>query len=352
MTLNLINLYMTMERYTRTSSSRCASGRSILLDIDDALERLSNHSSPINRMHVTVKRSSTAIPEMAPNSVYSQLGVISPFPVRGLPLPVLQGKFVSSKSKTLSAMNHVTPGRLQRSKTILSTPCRHCVACTVKHLRNFNKLQSGVGIRIEDGMVYGMKRSKSDLHLYDDSMRPGTMSLLTGERAPVFMMGAQEPREDVVGGNKEEVLLPMATLTKKGLIKLTSLDQELPDQEFMSMKKHETAPKKTAQKGLIKRKDMRDQIRAGAQMLEEERRKTQDEEEDDGEVRLEDYTIGDLQTALDMVQENPDSPVLLDVEEERSEGGGQGRSPKPPKQPLVTESIKQQTFQLPILGKK
>lgn len=140
MTLNLINLYMTMERYTQTSSSRCASGRSILLDIDDALERLSNHSSPINRMHVTVKRSSTAIPEMAPNSVYSQLGVISPFPVRGLPLPVLQGKFVSSKSKTLSAMNHVTPGRLQRSKTILSTPCRHCDACTVKHLRNFNKV--------------------------------------------------------------------------------------------------------------------------------------------------------------------------------------------------------------------
>ncbi|XP_067670084.1 uncharacterized protein [Haliotis asinina] len=342
---------MTMERYTQTANSRCASGRSIPLDIDEALERLSNRSSPINRMHVTVKRSSTAIPEMSLNSVYSRLGVMSPFPMRGLPPPVIHRKFGSSKSKTLSAKSHVTPGQLQRSKTIISTPCRHCDACTIKHLRNFNKLQAGMGFRIEDGMVYGMmKRSKSDLHLYDDTIRPGTMPLMTGERGPVFMMGAQEPRQDVVGGNKEEVSLPMATVPKKGLIKLTALDHEFPDQEMLSMKKNEPALKKTQQKTLIKRKDIQEQIKAGTQMLEEEeRRRTQNELDEGVEVHLEDYTIGDLQTALNIVQDGSGSPVMLDLDDKKD---GQGRSAKSSKQPLVTESIKQQTFQLPLLSKR
>ncbi|XP_046579249.1 uncharacterized protein LOC124286853 isoform X2 [Haliotis rubra] len=189
-------------------------------------------------------------------------------------------------------------------------------------------LQSGMGFRIEDGMVYGMmKRSKSDLHLYDDTIRPGAMPLMTGERAPVFMMAAQEPRQDVVGGNKEEVSLPMATVPKKGLIKLTAVDQELPDQEMLSMKRNEPASKKTVQKSLIKRKDIQEQIRAGTQMLEEEERRRTQDELDEGEVHLEDYTMGDLQTALNMVQDDSNSPVMLDLEDKEMARDG---PPNPP----------------------
>ncbi|XP_050398221.1 uncharacterized protein LOC126816076 [Patella vulgata] len=107
------------------------------------------------------------------------------------------------RPQTISATK--TPS-LGRSRTTLSSGARHCDACSVKDLQEWFKTHpSSIG---------RSPRGQSDL----------THLMIGREKSQVFLVN--KPLLDTTDSNTKEVLLPMTTVPKKGLIKLTCVAEE------------------------------------------------------------------------------------------------------------------------------
>ncbi|XP_041358504.1 uncharacterized protein LOC121375239 [Gigantopelta aegis] len=292
-----------MDMYTQTACSRCtsASGRTLL---EEALEKFSDkHSSQnsVNAMQVTVTRSRSSIATGMGGGVLPQSRTVPDLLHRNGNLETL-----NSRCSRPGRSNVTGVSRMKTS--ILLTPARHCDACSMQTIRKWREMHSGACMNNSIGSL----QSHCELHLDNSSnevTRPMTATLLTGERPipPVFMV---KDRPQTAAG-PYEVFLPLATVPKKGMIKLTALEyehQEPSSQKQEASSQHRHRPKRSTPvrsqipskrpppKTLISRKDILEQVRIGALRLEEEERcrtmalnfnKT-----------MERYTFGELQESI------------------------------------------------------
>ncbi|ESP04527.1 hypothetical protein LOTGIDRAFT_170770 [Lottia gigantea] len=103
---------------------------------------------------------------------------------------------------------------LTRSKTTIpctSSASRQCDACSVRDLQSWFIMNPG----------NASPRSPNDV------ISP---TRITREKSQVFLLNKQ-PKLDCIGQNMAEVMLPMTTVPKKGLIKLTYMDEDISDRE-------------------------------------------------------------------------------------------------------------------------
>ncbi|KAK6166948.1 hypothetical protein SNE40_023543 [Patella caerulea] len=135
---------------------------------------------------------------------------------------------------------------LDRSRTTVSFGARHCDACSVKDLQDWFKTHpSSIG---------RSPRGQSDI----------THLKIGREKSQVFLVN--KPSLDTTSSNMKEVLLPMTTVPKKGLIKLTCIAEEsLKEKEKNTGKEYRREPIRY----LIRNKDVLKAIKASFNRLNE-----------------------------------------------------------------------------------
>ncbi|XP_060063990.1 uncharacterized protein LOC132544416 [Ylistrum balloti] len=156
-------------------------------------------------------------------------------------------------------------------------------------------------------MVLGIHRSKSEVDINSIISNDSTTSLKRSQtHVFVSTKGGEHIKPETMSFMREEARVATTTVPKKGLIKLTALENELDgtfnfgiherddtsDLEEIERQRRKHSVTLGKQKMLIRRKNIQEQILAGKQILEAEER--QKEEEVDMEKALEEYTMGEL----------------------------------------------------------
>lgn len=179
--------------------------------------------------------------------------------------------------------------------------------------------------------VLNVQRSKSDLDVRDSSNTMTNVTMMGGgllkERTNAFMAPGSEhvTRDNIPGGQRQEMKVGMAVVNKKGLISLSTTDEsnQLPELSATGESQRQSTEyggKRQRSRSLIKRKDIMDHFKAGFKILEDE--ELQKHQEEELQKSLGDYTIMDLQSKiLEMTDarsikrapgtESPESPTNL-----------------------------------------
>ncbi|XP_033760482.1 uncharacterized protein LOC117342432 [Pecten maximus] len=156
-------------------------------------------------------------------------------------------------------------------------------------------------------MVLGIHRSKSEVDINSVLSNDSTTSVKRSQtHLFVSTKAGEHIKPEMISFTREEARVATTTVPKKGLIKLTAMENELDgtfnfglherndasDLEDIERQRRKHSLTQGKQKMLIRRKEIQDQILAGKQILEEEER--QKEEKVDMEKALEEYTVGEL----------------------------------------------------------
>ncbi|KAL5004734.1 hypothetical protein ScPMuIL_018190 [Solemya velum] len=151
--------------------------------------------------------------------------------------------------------------------------------------------------------IVGIHRSHSDIGLHSGGSADSLQQLQ--ERTETYLSQlpyGEQLHDDRNFLPRDEVRMSLATVPKKGLIKLTSVDYEMKSPAFYESQKTDGKSRQrshhtqSGQKSLIKRKDILDKIQEGQRLLEEEERLMQDVLEEEEEPKeLGEYTFADLQ---------------------------------------------------------
>ncbi|KAK3095833.1 hypothetical protein FSP39_019731 [Pinctada imbricata] len=164
-------------------------------------------------------------------------------------------------------------------------------------------------------MVHGIHRSKSELDVQSTHSNESVTSQYLRERSNMFMSSSpfdiRDRKPSSASIRREEVTVAKTTVPKKGLIKLTALDNEIKNPLMYDKREREVQSpikevrekqrrqkiKETQGKMLIKRKGIMDQVVMGNIKLMEEEEKQH--LHDDLDSRLSDFTFGDLQMNIE-----------------------------------------------------
>ncbi|OWF40899.1 hypothetical protein KP79_PYT20241 [Mizuhopecten yessoensis] len=161
-------------------------------------------------------------------------------------------------------------------------------------------------------MVLGIHRSKSEVDINSVISNDSATSMKRSQtHLFVSTKVGEHIKPEMFSLPREEARLATTTLPKKGLIKLTALEDELEgtfnfgihngrddtsDMEEIERQRRRHSASQGKHKMLFRRKNIQDQIIAGNQLLEEEER--QKEEQVDMDKALEEYTMGELSQNL------------------------------------------------------
>ncbi|XP_048744623.2 uncharacterized protein LOC125657838 [Ostrea edulis] len=181
---------------------------------------------------------------------------------------------------------------------------KSCQACAYHDVKQIEQDMEGQ----QNVLLYGFHRSKSEMDVHSNVSSESFTTQFLRERSQVFLTHtpaeAPQGRKSALGHlpvSREEVSIAKTTVPKKGLIKLTALDNELKDPLLFERKGKEVSPMEAVReqqrrqqkyekqrKMLIRRKDIMNQVNIGSLHLAEEK------EKHDLEMQIENYTLGDL----------------------------------------------------------
>lgn len=188
-------------------------------------------------------------------------------------------------------------------------------------------------------LLYGFHRSKSELDVHSNFSSESFTTQFLRERSQVFLTNtpAEMPqgRKTALGhypASREEVCIAKTTVPKKGLIKLTALDNELKNPLLFDKKEKEVLPMEAVReqqrkqqkyekqrKMLIRRKDIMNQVNIGSLHLAEEK------EKHNLEMQIENYTLGDLHRNLNELTNVVKHPSSESIKK----GGTKSLTPQP-----------------------
>nr|XP_022290539.1 uncharacterized protein LOC111102179 [Crassostrea virginica] len=194
-------------------------------------------------------------------------------------------------------------------------------------LRKVGSSLSADDLGQQNVLLYGFHRSKSDLDVHSNISSESFTTQFLRERSQVFLTNtpAETPqgRKTALGhypASREEVSIAKTTVPKKGLIKLTALDNELKNPLLFEKKEKEVLPMEAVReqqrkqqkyerqrKMLIRRKDIMNQVNIGSLHLAEEK------EKHDLEMQIENYTLGDLHRNINELTNTIKNPSLENV---------------------------------------
>lgn len=209
---------------------------------------------------------------------------------------------------------------------------------------DYHKPQAGSSISAEDlgqqnVLLYGFHRSKSELDVHSNFSSESFTTQFLRERSQVFLTNTQaetpQGRKTALGhypASREEVCIAKTTVPKKGLIKLTALDNELKNPLLFDKKEKEVLPMEAVReqqrkqqkyekqrKMLIRRKDIMNQVNIGSLHLAEEK------EKHNLEMQIENYTLGDLHRNLNELTNAVKHPSSESIKKE----GTKSLTPQP-----------------------
>lgn len=233
-------------------------------------------------------------------------------------------------SRNRSAVTSACPSRRsfasRRCFTAVERPKRSkkfCQACAYQDVKQVEQDMEGQ----QNVLLYGFHRSKSDLDVHSNISSESFTTQFLRERSQVFLTNtpAETPqgRKTTLGhypASREEVSIAKTTVPKKGLIKLTALDNELKNPLLFEKKEKEVLPMEAVReqqrkqqkyerqrKMLIRRKDIMNQVNIGSLHLAEEK------EKHDLEMQIENYTLGDLHHNINELTNTIKNPSLENV---------------------------------------
>lgn len=245
-------------------------------------------------------------------------------------------------TRNRSAVSSVCPSRKsytsRRCFTAIERPKRSrkfCQACAYQDVKQIEQDMEGQ----QNVLLYGFHRSKSELDVHSNFSSESFTTQFLRERSQVFLTNTQaetpQGRKTALGhypASREEVCIAKTTVPKKGLIKLTALDNELKNPLLFDKKEKEVLPMEAVReqqrkqqkyekqrKMLIRRKDIMNQVNIGSLHLAEEK------EKHNLEMQIENYTLGDLHRNLNELTNTVKHPSSESIKKE----GTKSLTPQP-----------------------